>query len=139
MVDNFFHQSHPKRRERERQLNWFKWMLFFFLWCKCRYQNFMMHSQPSDWSWSNICDQINLKLMMWTINKWNQATWRRQMKKAIWLGMAIRVCGSGSCRVKLWVFSYMGWPEPDLFSKSVRNPQPEHNLFTKQVDPTRHI
>ena len=36
--------------------------------------------------------------------------------------VAIRVHGSGLCRVEPWVFGYMDWPEPDLFSKRVRNP-----------------
>ena len=38
-----------------------------------------------------------------------------------WLRVAIRVCGSSSCRVKPWVFCYLGWPEPNLFSKHVKN------------------
>ena len=139
MVDNFF-PNPTQKEEREREtIELVQVDTFFFLWCKCRHQNFMVNLQLSDWSWSNICSQINLKLMIWTINKWNQATWRRQMKKAIRLGVAIRVRESGSCCVKLWVFSYIGWLELDLFSKRVRNPHLEHNLFSKQVDPTQHI
>ena len=49
------------------------------------------------------------------------------------LEVTIRVHGSGPCRVKPRVFNYMGWPEPNLFSKRIRNPQPKHDLFIKQV------
>ena len=71
----------------------------------------------------------------------------------VWVGVAIRVCGSDSCHVELWIFDYMGWPKSDLFSKRVgnlqpehnmfikrvRNLQPEHNMFIKQVDLTKHV
>ena len=50
--------------------------------------------------------------------------------------VAIRVCGSGSCLVDPWVLGYIGWPEPNLFSKRVKNPQLKHDLFIKQVDLT---
>ena len=55
------------------------------------------------------------------------------------VGVAIRVHKSGSCHIESWVFGYMGWPEPDLFNKRVRNFQPEHDMFIKQVNPTQHV
>ena len=54
----------------------------------------------------------------------------------VYLGVTIRVRGSGSCRVEPWVIGYMGWPEPNLFSKRVKNPQPEYDMIG-WPDPTR--
>ena len=44
------------------------------------------------------------------------------------------------CVVSRYEYSAI-WVDPNhLFSsKRVKNPQPEHNLFNKQVDPTRHV
>ena len=57
----------------------------------------------------------------------------------IYIGVAIRVRKSGSCHVESWVFGYMSWPKLDMFNKHIRNLQPKHNLFIKQIKPTRHV
>ena len=43
---------------------------------------------------------------------------------------------SGLCHVKPWVFGYMGWPESDLFSKHVKNFNPNTTWLLDRS--TRH-
>ena len=53
-------------------------------------------------------------------NKFEAVNWSILHRQ---VGLAIRVCGLGLCHVDTWIFGYMGWPEPNLFSKRIKNSQ----------------